>query len=248
METEKLVDALAQEIRRVDGNHTLGAGALAEALAPFVWSITPDPAVNVGAVVEEALDQPAQVGGVVFRTGVSHGTVIRAAQRHYAKRHEDDGEPSAREGLLKRLNSVIDQSVALFLADQSPDMLRRYREALDVLDEERSRALTPPQSGKAGGAETPSEQTPSPSTEVVLDKGVVYVEVYGLTGTGKSAVMGEIEIALKAIGLTVEHDTEFQSEKNMTHADWQWALDLYKPTVRLRERNVPPAATEGSAE
>jgi len=30
------VDALAQEIRRVDGNHSIGAGALAEALMPFI--------------------------------------------------------------------------------------------------------------------------------------------------------------------------------------------------------------------
>jgi hypothetical protein len=30
------VDGLAQEIRRVDGNHTLGAGALAEALVPYI--------------------------------------------------------------------------------------------------------------------------------------------------------------------------------------------------------------------
>lgn len=30
------IDALAQEIRRVDGNHDLGAGALAEALMPFL--------------------------------------------------------------------------------------------------------------------------------------------------------------------------------------------------------------------
>lgn len=30
------IDALAQEIRRVDGNHMFGAGALAELLMPFV--------------------------------------------------------------------------------------------------------------------------------------------------------------------------------------------------------------------
>jgi hypothetical protein len=73
--------------------------------------------------------------------------------------------------------------------------------------------------------------------------GKVYVEVTGLTGTGKSAVMGEIEIAMCALGLTVEHDAAFQAEKNATHADWQEALDLYKPTVVIRERNVPlPAA------
>ena len=75
------------------------------------------------------------------------------------------------------------------------------------------------------------------------EDGVVYVTVSGLTGTGKSAVMGEIEIALKAIGLTVEHDADFQSEKNMTHADWQEALDLYKPRVKLVERNVARPAT-----
>ena len=73
------------------------------------------------------------------------------------------------------------------------------------------------------------------------ENGVVYVAVSGLTGTGKSAVMGEIEIALRAIGLTVEYDSEFQSEKNMTHADWQEALDLYKPRVKLIERNIARA-------
>ncbi len=67
----------------------------------------------------------------------------------------------------------------------------------------------------------------------------VTVTVSGPTGSGKSAVMGEIEIALKALGITVEHVAEFQSEKNMTHADWQEALDLYKPTVLLKEVNVP---------
>lgn len=35
MQSELTVDALAQEIRRVDGSHSLGAGALAEALMPF---------------------------------------------------------------------------------------------------------------------------------------------------------------------------------------------------------------------
>ena len=37
------VDALAQEIRRVDGRHTLGAGALAEALLPFLAALLPLP-------------------------------------------------------------------------------------------------------------------------------------------------------------------------------------------------------------
>lgn len=67
----------------------------------------------------------------------------------------------------------------------------------------------------------------------------VIVTVSGPTGSGKSAVLGEIEIALRAVGLTVEHGADFQAEKGMTGADWTTALDLYKPTVELREVNEP---------
>ena len=67
----------------------------------------------------------------------------------------------------------------------------------------------------------------------------VYVNVSGLTGSGKSAVLGEIEIALKAIGLTVETDAAFQQEKGMTGADWAHALDMYQPVVVLSETNIP---------
>lgn len=43
------VDDLAQEIRRVDGSHSLGAGALAEALWPFLSLYThPQPSLSVG--------------------------------------------------------------------------------------------------------------------------------------------------------------------------------------------------------
>lgn len=73
-------------------------------------------------------------------------------------------------------------------------------------------------------------------------KGRVYVTATGSTGSGKSAVLGEIEIAMKAIGVPVEHGPDFQAEKNMTHADWETALDLYKPTVVLIEVNIPGAA------
>jgi len=67
----------------------------------------------------------------------------------------------------------------------------------------------------------------------------VHVIVTAPTGSGKSAIYGEIEIALKAIGVEVRHadPVAAQSEKNMTHADWQDALDLYKPTVVLHEIN-----------
>lgn len=35
-ETMLSVDELAQEIRRIDGDHSLGAGAMADALMPFI--------------------------------------------------------------------------------------------------------------------------------------------------------------------------------------------------------------------
>lgn len=48
------VNALAQEIRRVDGNHKLGAGALAEALMPFLSAaLSVQPAAAVVGEPEE---------------------------------------------------------------------------------------------------------------------------------------------------------------------------------------------------
>jgi hypothetical protein len=72
-------------------------------------------------------------------------------------------------------------------------------------------------------------------------EGEVRVVVSGLTGSGKSAIAGEIEIALRAIGVPVEWP-DGAGEKNMTHADWQTALELYKPRVVIVERNIPRKA------
>jgi hypothetical protein len=57
-------------------------------------------------------------------------------------------------------------------------------------------------------------------------------------GCGKSAILGEIEIALRALGIPIVHadPIAWRSEKNTTHADWQRQLDLYKPVVLLDER------------
>ena len=46
------IDALAQEIRRVDGSNTLGAGALAEALAPCLSALAAVPEGYVLAPIE----------------------------------------------------------------------------------------------------------------------------------------------------------------------------------------------------
>lgn len=72
-------------------------------------------------------------------------------------------------------------------------------------------------------------------------KGEVLVVVSGFTGCGKSAIAGEIEIAMKAIGVPVKW-TNGDAEKRMTGADWLTAIEMYKPTVRIVEVNVPRAA------
>ena len=77
--------------------------------------------------------------------------------------------------------------------------------------------------------------------EIKPAKGEVLVVVSGFTGCGKSAIAGEIEIAMKAIGVPVKW-TNGDAEKRMTGADWQTAIEMYKPTVRIVEVNVPRAA------
>lgn len=62
------------------------------------------------------------------------------------------------------------------------------------------------------------------------------ITVFGPVGSGKSAICGEIEIAMKAIGVPVEW-RDGDAEKRLTHADWQSDLDLYKPSVVIREEN-----------
>ncbi|EPU0402336.1 ead/Ea22-like family protein, partial [Escherichia coli] len=55
--------------------------------------------------------------------------------------------------------------------------------------------------------------------EIKPAKGEVLVVVSGFTGCGKSAIAGEIEIAMKAIGVPVKW-TNGDAEKRMTGADW----------------------------
>lgn len=77
--------------------------------------------------------------------------------------------------------------------------------------------------------------------EIKPAKGEVLVVVSGFTGCGKSAIAGEIEIAMKAIGVPVNW-TNGDAEKRMTGADWLTAIEMYKPTVRIVEVNVPRVA------
>ena len=77
--------------------------------------------------------------------------------------------------------------------------------------------------------------------EIKPAKGEVLVVVSGFTGCGKSAIAGEIEIAMKAIGVPVQW-TNGDAEKRMTGADWLTAIEMYKPNVRIVEVNVPRVA------
>ncbi len=79
------------------------------------------------------------------------------------------------------------------------------------------------------------------SRTVAVKQGEVLVTVAGFTGCGKSAIAGEIEIAMKAIGVPVTW-ANGDSEKRMTGADWLTAIEMYNPTVRIVEVNIPRPA------
>lgn len=65
----------------------------------------------------------------------------------------------------------------------------------------------------------------------------ITITVSGRVGCGKSAMLGEIEILCKALGLPVRFEDEaaWQAEKNGTHADWTAALEMYQPSIVLVE-------------
>ena len=52
----------------------------------------------------------------------------------------------------------------------------------------------------------------------------ITVTVSGPVGSGKSAICGEIEIALRAIGVNVSWP-DGDTEKRLTHAEWQEAIE-----------------------
>ena len=73
----------------------------------------------------------------------------------------------------------------------------------------------------------------------VADLSEITVTVSGPCGCGKSAIAGEIEIAMKALGVPVRFSDEkaAQSEKRMTGADWTGYLEMYKPSVVIVEND-----------
>ena len=75
----------------------------------------------------------------------------------------------------------------------------------------------------------------------------VTITAAGRVGSGKSALLGEIEILLKALGVPYRYadPKAAQVEKNLTHADWVGEIERIKPTVVLAEAN--PAMTAAFA-
>jgi Ni2+-binding GTPase involved in maturation of urease and hydrogenase len=66
----------------------------------------------------------------------------------------------------------------------------------------------------------------------------VLVTVSGPVGSGKSAICGEIEIALKAIGVPVAWNDEGERAMNVAwDSSPQNALELYQPRVTIVETN-----------
>lgn len=72
----------------------------------------------------------------------------------------------------------------------------------------------------------------------------IKITVQGPVGSGKSALLGEIEILCKALGVPVRYadPSDAASEKSMTHADWTAYLEMYKPSVVLHEKGPDRAA------
>lgn len=71
----------------------------------------------------------------------------------------------------------------------------------------------------------------------IYPRPVIKITVSGPVGCGKSAIAGEIEIAMKALGVPVQYRdaAAARSEKNMTGADWQSYLEMYQPMVTIVE-------------
>lgn len=68
----------------------------------------------------------------------------------------------------------------------------------------------------------------------------VTVTVSGPTGSGKSAIYGEIVLALQAIGVPVVHGDpqEAHYEAAVRHGDWMADIEMYQPTVTMVEENL----------
>ncbi|MDH0777487.1 hypothetical protein N5C96_29150 [Delftia tsuruhatensis] len=127
----------------------------------------------------------------------------------------------------------------------TPDEARRAARFAELWNGP-SDATSGSQYALAGALAFAAKLAAAPQAPAAPAEGEVLVEVIGLTGSGKSAICGEIEILCRALGLDVSWP-DGDPEKNMTHAEWTAAIEAYKPRVRIVERNVPRQSNGGPA-
>ena len=174
---------------------------------------------------------------------------------------QDEASPEAVLALLDELESaekrIAEQSAIVTAAEKLVRCKGRYHgelnyRALAALFGVTTPDLPPPEHENVHYADAAEMEIAAlrqriaelEAREIKPAKGEVLVGVSGFTGCGKSAIAGEIEIAMKAIGVPVQW-TNGDAEKRMTGADWLTAIEMYKPTVRIVEVNVPRATGIG---
>lgn len=124
---------------------------------------------------------------------------------------------------------------------------QQLQNAVEVVKEIDGGNFEPAPKDKLSSAQSGEPAAPQAvQAAVPVERGEVLVAVCGFTGSGKSAIAGEIEIMCRALGLQVQWP-DGDSEKNMTHADWTDALEMYKPRVRIVEQNIPAASEKGQS-
>ena len=133
------------------------------------------------------------------------------------------------------------QANAEFIAAANPATVLALLDELEKMQAQSSKWCEAFHKAVSVGARYEERIAELEAREIKPAKGEVLVVVSGFTGCGKSAIAGEIEIAMKAIGVPVQW-TNGDAEKRMTGADWLTAIEMYKPTVRIVEVNVPRAA------
>ncbi|MEQ6258858.1 ead/Ea22-like family protein [Escherichia coli] len=133
------------------------------------------------------------------------------------------------------------QANAEFIAAANPATVLALLDELEKMQAQSSKWCEAFHKAVSVGARYEERIAELEAREIKPAKGEVLVVVSGFTGCGKSAIAGEIEIAMKAIGVPVKW-INGDAEKRMTGADWLTAIEMYKPTVRIVEVNVPRAA------
>lgn len=167
-----------------------------------------------------------------------------AAQDDHINQQQDriDQLEKGHRHAAKCINSwrrLAKQSIAE--QEKCVDELDAARQRIVDLDRKNSELNSLTQRWAVERAENAERIAELESRTVTVKQGEVLVTVAGFTGCGKSAIAGEIEIALKAIGVSVTW-VNGDAEKRMTGADWLTAIEMYKPTVRIVEVNIPRAA------